>query len=210
MGTKGGRERGLGTPLLWTNCRWALPDHHYPSPSYGPRLPNTLQFTLDSRLPQPILIVGLYAVRCLRLRNVIFRFHTRVPTIKKTIEKLPDENDDRSCNGARGGNNQTTDIARGIYRVLTRVLLAIFAELRRTLSSKQLIAREVCQLDAHNICCKSHGTLVICHFGCEPSSIDCLYTTHSHLCPNNTAWAIKVSTMGPENGSVMAKPCNLP
>lgn len=55
-----------------------------------------------------------------------------------------------------------------------------------TLGTEQLLSWEASKLNAHYICCQSHRTFVVLHFGRQPRCIDGLGRTHAHLCQHNT------------------------
>lgn len=55
-----------------------------------------------------------------------------------------------------------------------------------TFGTEQLLSWEASKLNAHDICCQSHRTFVVLHFGGQPSCIDGLGRTHAHLRQHNT------------------------
>merc|ERR1712000_38547 len=112
------------------------------------------------------LFFGL--TRLLVVSNTHGNSYSTIPMIKETVQQLPHKNDDRRGDGAARGDNKSPAVAR------------------RVLVIKQLVSREVGELNAHHIGCESHWPLVIVHLGGEPGGTDCLCRPHAHLGPDDT------------------------
>jgi hypothetical protein len=59
-----------------------------------------------------------------------------------------------------------------------------------TLRSEQLIAREISQLDTHNVRSQSNRPLVVFHLRRKPRRAESLCGAHAHLCPHNAAFRL--------------------